>query len=121
MGFDLENDDHQRALTNLAKEIKSDGLCDGMDAMEVKTRLERVCRIRGREIVGITVDHDLEEVVEIFARLNSRGTRVREADIYLGVVAARAPGWVREKFMPFLDVLGRVSDNLCKGCCGSHS
>jgi hypothetical protein len=116
LGFDLDNDNHQDELQALAKEIKSDGLCNGMDAMEVKTRLERVCRIRGREIIVITVDHDLEEVVEIFARLNSTGTRVKEADIYLGVVAARAPGWVRQHFMPFLanlEALGfAVSPNL---------
>ncbi len=120
LGFDLDSDNDQKALTALAKEVKADGLCDGMDAMEVKTRLERVCRIRGRELVGITVDHDLEEVVEIFARLNSKGTRVREADIYLGVVAARSPGWVRQHFMPFLDTLEKdgfaVNPNLLFMC-----
>ncbi len=107
LSYDLDSDRDQKELTALAKEIKADGLCDGMDAMEVKTRLERICRIRGRELVGITVNHDLEEVVEIFARLNSKGTRVKEADIYLGVVATRAPGWVRLNFMPFLDNLER--------------
>jgi len=105
LAFDLDSDDDQQKLTKLAKDIKADGLCDGMDAMEVKTRLERVSRIRGRELVGITVDNDLEDVVEIFARLNSKGTRVREADIYLGVVAARSRGWVRQHFLPFLDGL----------------
>jgi hypothetical protein len=44
-------------------------------------------------------------VVDIFARLNSKGTRVKEADIYLGIVAARSAGWVREQFMPFLGKL----------------
>jgi hypothetical protein len=44
-------------------------------------------------------------VVEIFARLNSKGTRVKEADIYLGIVAARTPGWVREHFLPFVSKL----------------
>lgn len=105
IALDLDRDDDQKKLTDLAKDIKSEGLCDGLDAMEVKTRLERVCRIRQREIVGITVDHELEDVVEIFGRLNSRGTRVRESDIYLGVVAARQPGWVRSEFMPYLDQL----------------
>lgn len=118
--LDLDSEGDQSTLTALAKEIKADGLCDGKDAIEVRTRLERVCRIQSREVVGITVDHDLEQVVEIFARLNSKGTRVREADIYLGVVAARAPGWVREKFMPFLDTLERdgfnVSPNLLFQC-----
>jgi hypothetical protein len=46
--------------------------------------------------------------VEIFSRLNSKGTRVTEADIYLGVVAARNPGWVRETFLPYLRVLGEA-------------
>ena len=104
--FNLESDQDQGKIYQLAKDIKSDGLCDGMDASEVKTRIERVCRIATRELVGITVLHELEDVVEIFARLNSKGTRVKEADIYLGIVAARSPGWVRETFMPFLDKLG---------------
>jgi hypothetical protein len=103
--LDADNESDQQKLQKLAKEIKSDGLCDGMDAMEVYTRLDRVRKIRDREIVAISVDHDLEEVVEIFARLNSKGTRVKEADIYLGIVAARTPGWVREQFMPFIDKL----------------
>jgi Protein of unknown function DUF262 len=117
---DLENEADQKTLTALAKDIKADGLCDGMDAIEVKTRLERVCRIRARDLVGITVDHDLQEVVEIYARLNSKGTRVREADIYLGVVAARSQGWVRDHFMPFLDKLEQegffVTPNLLFQC-----
>ena len=66
----------------MAKQIKVDGLCDGMDAMEVYTRLDRVRKIRDKDLVAITIDHELEDVVEIFSRLNSRGTRVTEADIY---------------------------------------
>jgi len=103
--LDTNKESDQQKLQKLAKDIKSDGLCDGMDAMEVYTRLERVRKIRDCEHIAITVDHDLEEVVEIFARLNSKGTRVKEADIYLGIVAARTPGWVREQFMPFVEKL----------------
>jgi hypothetical protein len=33
---------------------------------------------------------------------------VTEADIYLGVVAARTPGWVREHFLPFISRLSEV-------------
>jgi hypothetical protein len=100
----------------MAKQVKLDGLCDGMDAMEVYTRLDRIRKIRDMEIVTITVDNELEDVVEIFSRLNSRGTRVIEADIYLGVVAARTPGWVRDNFLPFVGDLSElgydVSPNL---------
>jgi hypothetical protein len=105
VALDTNKEADQQRLQALAKEIEADGLCDGMDAMEVYTRLDRIRKIRDREIVAISVDHDLEEVVEIFARLNSKGTRVKEADIYLGIVAARTSGWVREQFMPFLDKL----------------
>src|ERR1039457_5434946 len=79
-----------------------------MDAMEVYTRLDRVRKIRDKDIVAITVNHELEDVVEVFSRLNSRGTRVTEADIYLGVVAARNPGWGRETFLPYFRKLGET-------------
>jgi hypothetical protein len=103
--LDTAKEQDQRVLETLAKEIKLQGLCDGMDAMEVYTRLDRLRKIRDKDIVTITVDHELEDVVEIFSRLNSKGTRVTEADIYLGVVAARSPGWVRKVFLPYVAVL----------------
>ncbi len=103
--LDTQKEQDQKALMTLARDIKTQGLCDGMDAMEVFTRLDRVRKIREKEIVTVTVDHELEDVVEIFSRLNSRGTRVTEADIYLGVVAARNPTWVRDTFLPYLKTL----------------
>src|SRR3989344_2341330 len=103
--LDTAKESDHKHMENLAREIKAQGLCDGMDAMEVYARLDRVRKIREKDLVSITVEHELEDVVEIFARLNSRGTRVTEADIYLGVVAARSPGWVRDKFLPFLGEL----------------
>ncbi len=103
--LDTQKEDDQKALMQLAKSVKTDGLCDGMDAMEVYTRLDSVRKIREKDVVAVTVDHELEDVVEIFSRLNSRGTRVTEADIYLGIVAARNPGWVRSTFLPHLGIL----------------
>jgi hypothetical protein len=104
--LDTSRETDQKTLQDLAKQIKVEGLCDGMDAMEVYTRLDRVRKIRDKDLVAITVTHDLEDVVVIFSRLNSKGTRVTEADIYLGVVAAKNPGWVRETFLPYLTKLG---------------
>jgi hypothetical protein len=103
--LDTQREADQKALQELARQIKAQGLCDGMDAMEIYARLDRVRKVREKDLVTVTVSHELEDVVEIFSRLNSRGTRVTEADIYLGVVAARAPGWVRDEFLPFLKVL----------------
>lgn len=103
--LDTTKDRDQQTLMELARKIKLEGLCDGLDVMEVYARLDRIRKIREKDLVAVTVDHELEDVVEIFSRLNSRGTRVTEADIYLGVVAARNPGWVRDTFLPFLGVL----------------
>jgi hypothetical protein len=104
--LDTSRETDQKTLQDLAKQIKVEGLCDGMDAMEVYTRLDRVRKIRDKDLVAITVTHELEDVVVIFSRLNSKGTRVTEADIYLGVVAAKNPGWVRQTFLPYLTKLG---------------
>lgn len=110
--LDTREERDQQALMTLAREIKLQGLCDGLDAMEVYTRLDRVRKIREREIVTVSVDHELEDVVEIFSRLNSRGTRVTEADIYLGVVAARNPSWVRDSFLPYRNTLADAGFDL---------
>jgi hypothetical protein len=114
--LDTSKDADQKILQEMAKQVKLDGLCDGMDAMEVYTRLDRIRRIREMDVVTITVDNELEDVVEIFSRLNSRGTRVTEADIYLGVVATRSPGWVSDNFLTFVSQLSEpgydVSPNL---------
>jgi hypothetical protein len=69
------------------------------------TRLERVRRVRTIDLPVVTVTLDLEDVTEIFARLNSAGTKVTEADIALALAASQNPGWARESFLPFLDDL----------------
>lgn len=106
MTLDVNRESDQKKLQDLAKNVKVQGLCDGMDAMEVYTRLDRVRKVRDKELVTVTIHHELEDVVEIFGRLNSKGTRVTEADIYLGIVASKNPGWVRDEFLPFTSVLG---------------
>lgn len=68
---------------------------------KVHARLQRLWQIRNREIPVIETDHEVEDVAEIFARLNQEGTRVREADVILALAAVRNPGWVREEYLPF--------------------
>jgi hypothetical protein len=105
LNLDTQKEIDQKELMELSKAVKTGGFCDGMDVMEVYTRLDRIRKIREKDIVAITIEHELEDIVEIFSRLNSRGTRVTEADIYLGVVAARNPTWVRDTFLPYLEGL----------------
>ena len=47
----------------------------------------------------------MEDVAEIFARLNMAGVKVRESDVIIALVAAKQAGWVREEFNPFLKSL----------------
>jgi hypothetical protein len=66
------------------------------------TRLDAVRKVREKDIVVITVDHEVEDVVEIFTRLNNRGTKVTEADVFLALASSKNPGWTREDFLPFI-------------------
>ncbi len=69
--------------------------------------LQKVANIKQALLPTIEIDDAIEltEVAEIFKRLNSTGTRVQQADIYLGVVASRNPGWVNQNFLKFMDEL----------------
>jgi hypothetical protein len=67
--------------------------------------LQELWQIRKRHIPVVKIAHEVEDVAEIFARLNTRGTRVKEADTFLALAAARNPGWVREGYLPFQEDL----------------
>ena len=69
--------------------------------------LQEVTKIKQAILPTVEIDDTIEltEVAEIFKRLNSTGTRVQQADIYLGVVASRNPGWVNQNFLKFIDEL----------------
>ncbi|GAB4413356.1 MAG: DUF262 domain-containing protein [Anaerolineae bacterium] len=72
---------------------------------QVQARLLRLWQIRERDIPIIKIQHEVEDVAEIFARLNQAGTRVKEADVVLALAAVRNPGWVRHEYLPFRDDL----------------
>jgi hypothetical protein len=79
-------------------EIKSkDGL--GLDDNTALTRLSRLERIKEYRIpVEILHTDDYEEVTESFIRINSRGTRLREAELALARLAFYWPGAVSKHF-----------------------
>lgn len=96
-------------LTPLAQKIVQRKVGDSPDAMlqfgKVHARLHALWQIRERDIPIIKIDHEVEDVAEIFARLNQAGTRVKEADVILALAAVRNPGWVREEYLPFRNQL----------------
>ncbi len=74
---------------------------------QVLNRLMDVQRIKDRSIPVVEIPRQVDptDVAEIFSRLNSRGTKVGQGDIYLAIVAARSAGWVNTEFIPFQDEL----------------
>lgn len=65
-------------LERLAEALKAAGCCPEADAEELCARLGRVCMIGRREVAAaVVVGHGRDGVLEIFARLNSRGMRFR--------------------------------------------
>jgi hypothetical protein len=68
---------------------------------KIHSQFQKLWQVRERDIPVIKVTHEIEDVAEIFARLNQAGTRVKEADVVLALAAARNPGWVREEYLPF--------------------
>ena len=88
-------------LTALSIEV-AEKLGDSRRFAEIHEKLQSVKRIEKTPLYEIIVDHELEDVAEIFARLNTAGTKIRESDIILALVAAKQAGWVRQKFDPFL-------------------
>jgi len=53
----------------------------------------------------IKISTSLENIATIFERMNSAGTRIKQADIALAYVAAYNEGWIREKFTKYLNDL----------------
>lgn len=99
------------ALTGLAQEIVKSlgGNLEQQKQMElfskIHARLQRLWQIRERDIPIIKISHEVEDVAEIFTRLNQEGTRVKEADVILALAAVRNPGWVRNEYLPFRNEL----------------
>jgi hypothetical protein len=69
---------------------------------DIHEKLQSIKKIESVPLYEIIVDHELEDVAEIFSRLNTAGTKIRESDIIISLVAAKQQGWIRQKFDPFL-------------------
>lgn len=99
--------DDVKDLTPLAEQVANAIDPDGGLALfaRVHQRLQQLWQTRERDIPIMKVTHEVEDVAEIFARLNQAGTRVKEADVVLALAAARNPGWVRTHYLPFVEGL----------------
>ncbi len=78
-------------------------------------RLTSIRAIRDRSVALSEVHHEIEDVTEIFTRLNQQGTAIVESDVSLAVAAGMRPGWIREEFLPFLKNLAESGYDLEPG------
>jgi hypothetical protein len=92
---------NSKNLSELAADVASK-LGDQGRFAEIHEKLQSIKKIASVSLYEIIVDHELEDVAEIFGRLNTAGTKIRESDIVIALVAAKQQGWIREKFDPFL-------------------
>jgi hypothetical protein len=92
---------NSKSLSKLASEVAAK-LGDQNLFEDIHEKLQSIKKIESVPIYEIIVDHELEDVAEIFSRLNTAGTKIRESDIVIALVAAKQQGWIREKFNPFL-------------------
>jgi uncharacterized protein with ParB-like and HNH nuclease domain len=74
--------------------------------MKIRDNIKRVREaLTNTKIPVIKISLPLEDVVEVFNRINSKGTQVRTSDITLAYIAAYNPTWVRSKFLKYLEEL----------------
>ncbi len=78
LGMNPAGGDGMTALRASAARIKSLGYCRGVEEEEIVAQLDRVASLRGNPLMVTSVEHELNEVLEIFDRLNSRGMKFRK-------------------------------------------
>jgi len=61
-------------------------------------------------VTEVGEDKAVEEIAELYRRLNQQGTRLRQAQIMLAYVSQYNRGWVREEFYPFLENLNNKDE-----------
>jgi len=59
-------------------------------------------RIEEYELIFLTSTHEVDDVVEIFTRINTTGTKVKEADIMVALLSIKNRGWIKEEFLPYI-------------------
>jgi hypothetical protein len=105
-------------LTALAESIfqrLAPGPAGQTSARIIRAHLQTVSELPNRPIPIATVDREIEDVAEIFSRLNQQGTEIVESDVTLATAASLRAGWVRDGFLPFLKNLADLGYDIPTG------
>lgn len=98
------DDEIDEVIERIIETMKID---DAKKVGSVTRALGRVAGMRNFDVAATYTNAPLEDIPEIFNRVNSRGTRVKTADVALAIAAAANPGWKSGHVLPFLDSLER--------------
>jgi hypothetical protein len=115
--LDTAKEKDQQALMNLAKEIKLQGLCDGLDAMEVYARLDRVRKVRdiGPEInIRISAQNPMSYV----SRYKITPAKLQQQFIDPGIVSvpmAEFENWLQNRATTLASNGNQFLDSLKNG------
>lgn len=89
------------------------GLDQDTQSQEFSTRLERLSDIQKTRIpVQILREFEYNDVTEIFVRINSKGRRLKQAELSMAQLAFKLPGIVSDDLRVFSDELGEAGYDL---------
>ncbi len=99
----IKDDDKEltQAAMDIIKSMGKDPSTHLTEFSVVHSKLSSIWNIRNQQMVISDVEHDIEDVVQIFSRLNKAGTKVKEADIYIALISGKHRNWVKNDFLPF--------------------
>ncbi len=77
LAHDPAREEGRAALREMALQLKRRGLCRSQTEDQVYEVMHRLCMVRHLPLCTTHVGSNLQDLLEIFSRLNSRGTRFR--------------------------------------------
>ena len=89
-------------ISNLAEELEKK---INQKLSVLFTKMQSIKKISEYPLYEVIIDHELEDVAEIFTRLNMAGVKVLESDVIIALIAAKQEGWVRNEFNEYLKSL----------------
>ena len=102
---DILNLDKTELASKARAIVKKMGVDSDERFTQIFNSIQQLHSLTEKTVYEQEIAHVPEDVAEIFGRLNSAGTKVKEADIFIALMAARNKDWVRTKFLPFIDDL----------------
>ncbi|MGB9760485.1 MAG: GmrSD restriction endonuclease domain-containing protein [Thermoproteota archaeon] len=100
---EIFNAEKEEELEKIASELSNK--IDAKLFTKIYNNIKRIWDLQDITIPVIKVNTSLENIATIFERINSAGTRIKQADVTLSYIAAYNKGWIRENFMKYLDAL----------------